>query len=77
MLQIRETTYRGRKGFLLCGTHENCIGVDGRVRVFVERREVAEDVREKIKAGKEWSLLDYCEDGSGVLVDYDGEDYRG
>jgi hypothetical protein len=52
-LQIRSTTYRGKSGFAVTGTHN-----DRRISIFVRERETAEAVRDAIRSGKSGKEID-------------------
>lgn len=54
-IQIRKSTYRDRKGFLISGTDPK----GRRVKIFAEQRAVAERIRAKVKAGGDIHTEDF------------------
>lgn len=67
MLQVRETTYRGEDGFLICGRPKELGNSGFPVSIFVHHRAVAEDIRDRMKAAEDPSLLEYY-DSDGNLM---------
>lgn len=61
MLQIRESTYRGEDGFLICGRD----AYGRRAKVFTTTRASAEHIRRKLKAGEEIGVEDFGREGEG------------
>lgn len=56
MLTVRASTYRGKPGWLVCGS----VAKDKpRVRVFTPYRLVAEHIREKLNAGRDINAIDF------------------
>jgi hypothetical protein len=51
-IQIRRRSYRGRDGWLICGTDPYM----RRVSIFTETRTSAETIRDAVKAGRETTL---------------------
>ena len=55
MISIRKSTYRGRAGFLICGTDP----LGRRISIFTRTRESAERIKVKVIKGQEVTVEDF------------------
>ena len=55
-LQIRRKTYRGKAGWLICGRPKGYVNA---VSIFTLTRKSAEQIRDKVRRGEQFTLEDF------------------